>query len=74
MATRRYMCNPEDNDHTVTEAAGAAVVSKNIEVTIDWDGLASAGLSGQQARMQALAALEKIACYIETLGKYNVVA
>lgn len=74
MATRRYSINPEDSDHAITEAAGAVVVTKNIELTVDWDGLATAGLSGQQARLQVLAALERIANYIETSGKYNVVA
>lgn len=73
MATRVYRCNPQDSDHDVTEAAGAGT-TKRIEVTVDWDSLASDGLSGQQARLQALAALEKIHAYIETLGKYNVVA
>jgi len=74
MATRRYMVNPEDNDHTVTEAAGAAVASKNIELTVDWDGLAAAGLSGQQARAQVMLALEKLHAYVETTGKFNVAA
>lgn len=74
MATRRYSLNPEDSMQAVTEAAGAAVASKSIELTVDWDGLASAGLSGQQARLQVLAALEKLHGYIETSGKYNVKA
>lgn len=74
MATRRYMCNPEDNTHTLTEAVGAAVVSKNIELTVDWDGLAAAGFSGQQARAQVSMALQKFDAYIETTGKFNVKA
>ena len=53
--------------------AGAATTAR-VEITIDWDTLATDGLSGQQARMQAMLALEKIAAYIETLGKYNVKA
>lgn len=73
MSTRLYRCNPQDNDHTVTELAGSATTAR-IEVTVDWDTLATDGLSGQQARMQALQALEKISAYIETLGKYNVKA
>lgn len=73
MATRLYRCNPQDMDHAVTELAGAATTSR-IEVTIDWDTLASDGLSGQQARLQATMALDKILNYIETLGKYNVKA
>jgi hypothetical protein len=71
MATRLYRCNPQDNDHTVTETAGSATTAR-IELTIDWDTMISDGLSGQQARMQAMLALEKIAAYIETLGKYSV--
>ena len=74
MATRRYMVNPQDSPHGVTEAVGAATVTKRIELTVDWDTLASDGLSGQQARLQVMAALQKMADYIETLGKYNVVA
>lgn len=73
MATRIYRANPEDNDHTVTEAAGSAT-TKRIEVTIDWDSLASDGLSGQQARRAAIDALTNICNYIETSGKYNVAA
>lgn len=72
MATRRYMINPEDQDHSITEAAGAATVSKNIELTVDWDNLIVLGLSGQQARLQVLAALERLEAYIETTGKFNV--
>lgn len=74
MATRRYMVNPQDSPHGVTEAAGGATASKRIELTVDWDTLASDGLSGQQARLQVTAGLQKIIDYIETLGKYNVVA
>lgn len=81
MATRRYSINPEDGDHGVAagpggivEAAGAAVAAKNIELTVDWDGLAAAGLSGQQARLQVLTALDRLHAYIETSGKYNVAA
>jgi len=74
MATRRYSINPEDHDHAVTEAAGAAVAAKNIELTVDWDGLAAAGLPGQQARLQVLGALQKLHAYIESSGKFNVAA
>lgn len=73
MATRLYRSNPQDNDHTVTALAGAATTAR-IEVTIDWDTLATDGLSGQQARLQATMALEKIICFIETLDKYQVKA
>lgn len=70
MATIRLSVNPEDNDHQVVQAAGAAVVTKNIEVTIDIGTLASAGLSAPQIRLQVLMALEKIHAYIETSGKF----
>lgn len=73
MATRLYRCNPQDNEHTITETAGSATTAR-VEVTIDWDTLTSDGLSGQQARLQALMTLEKIASYIERVGKYNVAA
>lgn len=76
MATRRYMCNPEDSMHAVTEAVGAANVTKNIELNVDWDALfaLTPSMSGQQARMQVMLACEKICDYIETTGKYNVKA
>lgn len=74
MATRLYSLNPQDNDHQVTEATGSAVVTKNIELTVDWDGLATAGLSGQLARRSVIDALTNFANYIETSGKYNVKA
>jgi len=74
MATRRYSVNPQDYDRQVTENVGAATVNKRIELTVDWDQLAADGLSGQQARLQVLAALEKLHSYIETTGKFNVVA
>ena len=73
MATRLYQMNPQDNDHTIVEGAGSAT-TKRIEITIDWDTMASDGLSGQQARMQVLLALEEFAAYLETSGKYNVKA
>lgn len=72
MATRRYMCNPQDATSQITEAAGSAVVSKLVELTVDWDGLIAAGLSGQQARLQVLAALYRMEEYIEQTGKFNV--
>lgn len=73
MATRLYRCNPQDNDHTVTALAGAATTSR-VELTVDWDTLATDGLSGQQARLQVMMALEKIYAFIETLDKYQVKA
>lgn len=71
MATRRYSINPEDNDHQITEAAGIAVVTKNIEVTVDWDTLAGL-MSGQQSRLQVINGLKRIISYIENTGKFNV--
>lgn len=70
MATIRLSVNPEDNDHAVVQAAGAAVATKNIELTIDIGTLAGAGLSANQIRMQALQALEKFHAFIETSGKF----
>lgn len=76
MATRRYMANPEDAAFQITEAAGAAVVSKNIELTVDWDALAALtpAMSGQQARLNVINALYKMIEYIEQTGKFNVKA
>lgn len=35
MATRRYMISRGENEFDVTEAAGSATASKNIEITVD---------------------------------------
>lgn len=74
MATRRFSLNPEDNDHQVTEAAGAAVVTKNIELTVDTDTLIALNpsITGSQLRMQINQALDKFKAYIETSGKFNI--
>lgn len=71
MATKRYSINPQDPQHLVTEAAGIAVVTKNIELTVDWDTLAALtpNMTGAHARLQVLAALEKLHAYIEQTGK-----
>ena len=71
MATRKYSVNPEDSDYAIGDAAGSAT-TKHIELTIDWDSMISAGLTGQQARLQVQLGLEKIMNYLETKGKYNV--
>lgn len=70
MATRRYSINPEDEMHLVTENVGAAVVNKNIELTVDFGALAALtpSMTGTQAKMQVLLALEKLHAYIETKG------
>lgn len=76
MATRRYSVNPQDAEYQVTDAVGAATATKLIELTVDWDGLAALtpAMSGQQARLQVLAALEKMHAHIEGAGKFNVKA
>lgn len=71
MATRKYSVNPEDSDYAIGDVAGSAT-TKYVEVTVDWDSMISAGLSGQQARMQVALAFEKIINYLETKGKFNV--
>lgn len=73
MATRKYSCNPQDMDHAVVGAAGAATTAR-IEMTVDWDTMATDGLSGQQARLQVKMAMDKIYNFIETLDKFNVKA
>ena len=74
MATRRYMANPTEAAYQVTEAAGSATVSKRVEVTVDWDALATDGLTGQAARLAVTNALMAFMEYIEQTGKYNVKA
>lgn len=70
MATRLYRCNPQSGDHDVTALAGSATTAR-IELTVDWDSLATDLLSGQQARLQVKMALDKIYNFIETLDKYQ---
>jgi len=70
MATIRLSVNPEDNDHQVVQAVGAAVVTKNIELTVDIGTLAAAGLLAPQIRLQTLMALEKMHAWIESSGKF----
>lgn len=74
MATRRYSINPQDTASQVTEAAGAAIVTKFIEVTVDWDSLAALTptMRGPQARLHVLQALQEVVEYIEETGKYNL--
>jgi hypothetical protein len=74
MATRRYMANPQDATFQITEAAGSATASKRIELTVDWDTLATDGFSGQSARNQTILALYQMIEYIEQTGKFNVKA
>lgn len=72
MATRRLSVAVEGNDHQVTDAVGAAVVTAPVELTVDTDALIASGLSSTQVRMQVLLALEKLGAYIETSGKFNM--
>lgn len=56
MATRRYSLNKQDNEYSVTEAVGAAVATKEIELTVD--------LATVTSREQVLAALAKFKNWI----------
>lgn len=68
MATRRYMINPQEADFQVTEAVGAAVATKNIEVTVDFDALIALTptMTGNQAKLLVIDGLKKITKHIET--------
>ena len=55
MATRRYGINVGETDTQITEAAGAAVSSDSIELTVD---LAGAGLTTPAGKEKVLLALE----------------
>lgn len=72
MATVRLSINPEDNDHQVTQAVGAAVVTKNIELTIDIGTLAAAGMSAVMIRSAVVRALAQFEAYLETSGKLTI--
>ncbi len=69
MATRRYMANPGEKavNGGITQAAGAAIVTKGIELTIDlatsydYDGL---GNAKQMSKQEVLDAIEEIKTYI----------
>ena len=73
MATRLYQTNPQDKMQDIVAGAGSAT-TKRIELTVDWDSMASDGLSGQQARMQTINALYRMIEYIEQTDKFNVKA
>jgi hypothetical protein len=60
MATRRYMINKGETFTGVTEAVGSATVSKNIELTVDFD--APAGRTVTKA--ETLCALDMLKEYI----------
>ncbi len=73
MATRLYQTNPQDAMFQIVEGAGSAT-TKRVELTVDWDTLATDGLSGQQARLQVINALYRLIEYIEETGKFVVKA
>lgn len=56
MATRRYMINRGETEQNVTQAAGAAVATKNLEVTFD--------LAANMTKQEVLQALQMIKNYI----------
>lgn len=58
MATRRYSINPGDAYYQTTEAAGAATVTKAIELTVDLAVLTDVSGMGKFAVLEALYDLE----------------
>jgi hypothetical protein len=60
LATRRYGLSKGETEFQVTEAAGAAVSSDGVEITID---LATIGAT-QEGKMYALQAIEMIKNHI----------
>lgn len=72
MATVRLSINPEDTDHAVVQAVGAAVVTKNIELTIDIGTLSGAGMSANMIRSAVVRALAEFEAWIETSGKFLI--
>ena len=64
MPTRRYSANIQDRMVDITEAVGAAVATKAIEVTVDFTALAAVTNSGAHAKTEVLNALRQIREYI----------
>ena len=60
MATRRYMINKGETFTGVTEAVGAATVTKNIELTVDFDAPAAEKLT----KAEVLRAVDTLKDYI----------
>lgn len=58
MATRRYMLNKGETFVGVTEAVGAATVTKNIELTVDFDAPSGEKLTKSEV-LQALGRFEE---------------
>ena len=64
MATRRFMVNIGENAYNVTEAAGLATVSKNIELTVDFDASVPGNPTGKVSREDVIQALAELEDYI----------
>lgn len=64
MATRRYMVNVGENAYQVTEAVGLATVSKNIELTVDFDAAIPGNPGAKPTREDVLVALEEFRDYV----------
>ena len=70
MATRLYSVNPEDSEFQITEAVGSAIVTKNIELTVNLSATLitdSNSPTGTRAitKNEVLLALQKMENYIE---------
>ena len=63
MATRRYSVGIGQGKESVTEAAGLAVVTANVELTIDF-GATIGGVAGSMRREDALLAVDRLRQYI----------
>lgn len=74
MATIRWSINPQDRTDQVVQAVGAAVVTKNIELTVDTGALIAAGITGTHLRMQILQACARIIESIEQGSKSGLPA
>jgi hypothetical protein len=60
MATRRYMLNKGETFTGVTEAVGSATVTKNIELTVDFDAPAAEKVT----KAEVLRAIDRFKEYI----------
>lgn len=68
MATRRYMINvgeQAEGSASITEAVGAAVATKNIELTVDLANVKSGGTQ-PASKNDVLLALDQLRDYITT--------
>lgn len=66
MATRLYSVNPGDGFNQVTEAAGSAVATKNVEVTVELATTAVNDGAGTRsiAKSEVVDALKKVIDHI----------